>query len=207
MQNFRTCALAVLLPAGLGGCALLPSLDTLLPASEPVTVARLYNDDVRVPAPNGFCVDKTASDLNTGFAIMAPCASMGESAASPRNSAIITAQVGAKGSAVVENNEATLAAFLETDAGAALLSPDEVAVKSTASSANDVRVAFEVVSEVAGTTGAIRRAFLDVGDRLVTLSVRSLTEAPLANTVARFMLADLVTATQRANTQRQETAE
>ena len=191
--------LATVLPVLLTGCA------DLYSSSGPVSVASLRGGDIIVAAPAGLCVDAQASDLLAGFALMAPCVTLQGQDTAKSTSAVVTVQAGLAGSASVIGSEQTLVTLFESDEGAALLSDtgnsSAVNVTSTASNPNDVRVAFDEkgAATIAGTTGTVRRAFFDVGSRLVTISVRSLVGDPLTNRAGRDLLVTLVGAIKQAN--------
>lgn len=203
MLKLKTITLALFVPAALSGCAsIFAPLQDLLPDLAPETEARLFSGAVVLPAPDGFCLDPEISRARAGFALFAPCANIVEGGDAPSANAIITVQAGQADTAVVRGSEDTLAAFLETPDGAAMLG-DAVSVTSTASADNEVRVAFDETggATMSGTTARVRRAFFDIDDRVVTVSVRSLTSAPLTNRAGRFLLKDVVAAAKRANDQ------
>ena len=198
MKRLKLIALAALLPAVLAGCAL------HLPPLEDNTEIALRGGAVVVPAPEGFCIDNEASNARAGFAMLAPCIAVTGTGEVPNNAAIVTVQVGAAGSATVSGAEDAFVTLLESDAGAGLLGDSAagrtVTVLSTASTENDVRVAFEETpASIDGTTGTVRRALFDIGENFVTVTAHSIQFRPLSARAGRGLLIDLVGFIKEAN--------
>lgn len=185
---------------GLAGCAEL----NLNGAQTPVQQAALLGGAVGVAGPAGYCVDLADSQLIRGFALLAPCATLGLSGVdAARSAGIITVQAGRIGTAAVSGSEPALAGFLESDAGAALLSDsaDGVSVLSTSSTDNKVVVHFEDSSgtPIAGTQDEAWRGFVDIEGRLVTISARGLASQPLESETGAALLDAAITAMLAAN--------
>lgn len=165
---------------GLAGCGEL----NLNGDPAPVKQAALLGGAIGVAGPAGYCVDLADSQLVRGFALLAPCATLGiEDAEAPRHAGIVTVQAGRIGTASVAGSEPALAGFLETEAGAALLSDNAngVNVIGTSTANNEVTVQFEDLSgtPIAGTQDTAWRGFIDIDGRLVTISARGLVAQPL----------------------------
>ncbi|WP_242650560.1 dihydroxy-acid dehydratase [Cognatiyoonia koreensis] len=172
----------------------------------PVKRAALLGGAVGVQGPEGYCVDINDSRLVRGFAILAPCATLGLSGAvNVSRPAVITVQAGRIGTAAITGSEPAFAGLLETPAGAALLSrsgdPATVEIIETGSSANKVTVYFEDKegTPVPGTQNREWRAFVDINGRLVTISARGLQVAPLAAEAGKGLLNEVVAAMMNAN--------
>ena len=176
--------------AALAGCE--PVLDAAGPPPPSVRLANAVN----VQGPAGYCVDPVVTDPRQGFALLAACAAMtaDDSDTYPDSIALITVQVGNAGSAVVQGQEEAFAAFMDTPQGAALLSASAiggpVAVRVTQTDPNAVAVYTEDAEEpgIAGTQPQAWRLFTDVGDRLVTISVRGLNDAALSQAQSRALV-------------------
>lgn len=188
---------------GLAGCADL-DLSSLGGDPAPVQQAALLGGAVGVAGPAGYCVDLADSRLTRGFALLAACETLGlEDIDAPRSAGIITVQAGRVGTAAVAGSEPALVGFLESDAGAALLSDttEGVSVLSTSSTDNQVTVQYEDLagSPIAGTQDSAWRAFVDIDGRLVTISARGLAEQPLGATAGEQLLEAAVDAMLGAN--------
>ena len=94
----------------LAGCAGLPAAQLAM-----------FDGNVVTVGPNGYCADAVASRPDKGFAIFAPCATLGASGAATALSAITTVQVGDSGSAIVQSDPAGFAAVLSEDTGPKIL--------------------------------------------------------------------------------------
>lgn len=165
---------------GLAGCGNL----NIAGEPEPIRQAALLGGAVGVAGPAGYCVNLKDSRLTRGFAMLAPCGTLGQKDAElPRFPGIVTVQAGRLGSAAVAGSEPALAGFLQTAAGAALLSEGTTGVNvlGTSLGTNKVTVQFQNTggSPMVGTQDMAWRAFVDIDGRLVTISVRGLTAQPL----------------------------
>ena len=154
---------------------------------EGIRTLALLDGAVRARGPEGYCIDQGASDARRGFAILAGCALMAPDAAvMPSLDGLITVQFGQEGTASVTGNEEGFAAFLRSDAGRGLLSrtgdlatvPDVV----TVTDASAVLARFEDAggAGIPNTGGQQWRGFLDIGGRLVTVTVLSFDRNPLS---------------------------
>lgn len=154
----------------------------------------LVDGDVIAQMPAGYCVDIAASRARDGFAVVAPCATLGEAEAAPLAIGIATIQVGAGGTASVAGNETQMRDFFSSDAGAVLLSSDgragSIDVISARASSGRVSVHFKdsETPPIAGQQDEEWRAFKDVNGRLVTIALRGLAAAPLDANMAGWLL-------------------
>ena len=145
----------------------------------------LADGDVIATSPAGYCVDGGSSQPDAGFAVLAPCATLGASAAAPAVIGVATIQVGPQESGSILDDEVALSDFLITDAGNALLSSDgvgdDVTVLSTQAFSNQVMVHFvdAGLPPLAGLQSEEWRTFTQANGRLVTIAVRGLAQAPL----------------------------
>ena len=190
-----------ILAGGLAACT--PMLD----ASGPPPLSVRLANAVTVQGPQGYCVDPVVTRPWEGFALLAACAAMtaDEGDAYPPAVALITVQVGAAGSAVVAGQEDDFAAFMDTPQGAALLSASAiggpVAVRVTQTDPNAVAVYTEDAGDpgIAGTQPQAWRLFTDIGDRLVTISVRGLSDVALSQAASRALLDSTLAVLRAAN--------
>jgi hypothetical protein len=185
-------------------------------ACAPVAPAKsvvLSGGDVVATTPPGYCVDAQTSQPANGFAVLAPCATLGSADVPPAVVGVATVQVGPPDSGTVTGAEIALRDFLITDAGNALLSTagdgEDITVLSTQAFDSRVMVHFtdEGAAPIAGLQSEEWRAFTDVNGRLVTIAVRGLAVAPLQDgpgaALLKLILAGLKAAT---NTIAQEPA-
>lgn len=170
--------IAFLLVLGLSGC-------TLASNGEAVRTLSLSDSEIVVQAPDGYCIDLATSRPSDGFAAMAGCALVSSDTVMPSKDAWITVQTGAPGTAAVSGNEATLRSLLSTASGVALLSargkPTDITVRSLMSRDRAVIVRFSdsATAPFPGLANDEWRAFLDLRDRLVTVTVRGFARSPL----------------------------
>lgn len=145
----------------------------------------LVDGDVIATSPAGYCVDQGSSQPDAGFAVLAPCATLGARVAAPTVIGVATVQVGPQDSGSILDEEIALRDFLITDAGNALLSSDgvgdDVTILSTQAFNSQVMVHFFDLGlpPLAGLQGEEWRAFTQANGRLVTIAVRGLAQAPL----------------------------
>lgn len=175
------------------------------PQGEGVRAVALYDGAVRVQGPEGYCVDRAASRARSGFAVLAGCGLLAPQDAMPALDGFLTVQFGEAGSAGVAGREAELRALLSTPAGAALLSrtgvPETVTLERTEAGRGIVVVEF-ADSAPAGPEGLEPgewRAFLDIGGRMATLSLRAFSRAPLDRDAGRRLLSQAVSALRAVN--------
>jgi len=197
---WRTITLWAALGFGLAAC------EPVGLSGPPAPTVRLMGDVV-VASPDGYCVDPVVTRPWQGFALLAACAAMtaDETDVYPNAIALMTVQVGAASSAVVTGQEEDFRAFLETPQGAALLSASAIggpiAVRQTASAANAVAVYTEDVGPpgVVGTQPEAWRLFTDIKGRLVTVSVRGLSDVPLSRAGSRALLDQMLSLLRAGN--------
>ncbi|WP_322890406.1 MULTISPECIES: dihydroxy-acid dehydratase [unclassified Yoonia] len=160
-----------------------------LAACDPVGVAQpvaLLGGDLVATPPAGYCADPVSSRLRAGFAVFAPCVTLGTDAPVPQVLGVATVQAGDAGSAMVAGAETGLRDFLISPQGAGLLSKggsgETVSVVSSQAFGGRVVVHFRDTGEppMDGLGPDEWRAFTDVNGRLVTVSVRGLDDAPLS---------------------------
>ena len=192
------------LALGLTACAPLGT-----PTGAPAPVARLASGIV-VTGPQGYCVDPEISRPARGFAFLAACAALDPASevAAPGALALITVQSGAPRSATVRGSETAFRDFLRTEEGTALLGAGDiggpVALLSSDVSENTVAVYTRnrAPGAIAGTQAESWRLFTDLGDRVVTVTVRGIAEAPLSRTGSRDLLETTLRALRAANPER-----
>lgn len=159
-----------------------------LAACDPVGVAQpvaLLTGDLVVTPPAGYCSDPVSSRLRAGFAVFAPCVTLGTDAPVPSIIGVAIVQAGDTGSAMVTSGETGLRDFLTSPQGAGLLSKGSgatISVISSQTSGGRVIVHFRdtAAPPMDGLGPDEWRAFTDIGGRLVTVSVRGLDDAPLS---------------------------
>lgn len=191
---------------GLAGCAdgvggfsmpsfpALPAIFGTTPDVAPTPKLALFSGDVTAVGPKNYCVDPIASKPAQGFAIFAPCVTLGVDDAMPAVSAIVTLQVGSADSATVTDDPAGLAAVLTSDRGPVILArggdAETVVVQSVQSKPDRVTVYFtdEAPAFIEGAQEAEWRSFVDIADRLITVSVRGFDAAPLSEPVGAGLL-------------------
>jgi hypothetical protein len=191
-------ALFLALVAGLAAC------DTPLPGQATRSLA-VAGGAVRVQGPDGYCVDTTTSRPETGFAVLGACSLLGAGGGAPSSDGFVTIQVGDPGSAIVAGSEGDLATLLRTPQGAALLTDKGNATTVTINQLDrgvglvSVRFSDRAPPPVDGLMAEEWRAFLDIGDRLVTIGVRGYTRAPLTAGQSQQILYGTVAALRAAN--------
>ena len=159
-----------------------------LAACDPVGVAQpvaLLTGYLVVTPPAGYCADPVSSRLRAGFAVFAPCVTLGTDAPVPSIIGVAIVQAGDTGSAMVTSGETGLRDFLTSPQGAGLLSKGSgatISVISSQTSGGRVIVHFRdtAAHPMDGLGPDEWRAFTDIGGRLVTVSVRGLDDAPLS---------------------------
>ena len=159
-----------------------------LAACDPVGVAQpvaLLTGDLVVTPPAGYCADPVSSRLRAGFAVFAPCVTLGTDAPVPSIIGVAIVQAGDTGSAMVTSGETGLRDFMTSPQGAGLLSKGSGATISVISSQTSggrviVHFRYTAAPPMDGLGPDEWRAFTDIGGRLVTVSVRGLDDAPLS---------------------------
>ncbi len=179
------------------------------PISVPLTTGvpafAMLDGAVNVRGPEGFCVDTGISRPARGFAVMAACGLISDLPTVPAIEGLITVQVGAEGSAVVGGSEETMRTLLQSEPGVQLLAsngrPGSITIDRIDTRPGLVVVHFTDTAPpvVAGVERIEWRAFLDLGDRLATISVRGFTRAPLRRDTGLLLLDQAVFTLQAAN--------
>ncbi|MBQ1202402.1 MAG: dihydroxy-acid dehydratase [Loktanella sp.] len=174
---------------------------TALAACDPVGVAEpvaMLNGDLVVTPPAGYCADPVSSRLRAGFAVLAPCMTLGTEAPLPAILGVATVQAGDPSSAMVAGDESDLRNFLVSPQGAGLLgtpgSGGTISVLSSQAFDGRVTVHFRDsgTPPLDGLGPDEWRAFTDLGGRLVTVSVRGLAEVPLSASRGASLLDQMV---------------
>ena len=170
-----------------------------------VRTISLFDGDVRVRAPEGYCIDQEASQADTGFTVMAGCALVSSAAIMPEIDGLLTVQVAATDSAMVAGAEAELLELLESDGGRTLLSSggdaEQVTVDQVQALAGVIEVYFHDTDPNMheGLGFDQWRAFFDMNGRLVTVGVRGYRRAPLSKAAGSRLLRLTVAALRDAN--------
>ena len=158
-------------------------------------------------APAGYCVDPGSSQLANDFAMLAPCATLGQSIATPDIVGIATIQVGPSDSGRIAADELVLRDFLITDDGVRLLTkannPDAVNVLSTQAFNDRVMIHFtdQGPPPLDGLQREEWRAFANINGRLVTIAVRGLAAAPLQDGPGATLLKQILAGVQAPPTE------
>ena len=152
-----------------------------------VTSMALFEGEVAVQTPNGYCIDTQTSRARAGFVVIAGCASVVDDINRKTMPGIVTVQLGEPGTALVEGGESELKAFLGSAEGRTLLGaqPAKLDAKN-----GRVEVYFNDGGEfpVAGMQPDEWRAFVDVAGRLVTLRIRASVSVPISADQAQTLL-------------------
>lgn len=170
----------------------------------PVKTIALSGGEVTATAPDGYCVDEQSSRPASGFAVLAPCTTLGVKSPGPAVTGVATVQVGAPDSGDAMNDETALEEFLTSDAGSALLSQtgvtEEITILSSQAINNEVTVHFldAGTPPLQGLQGEEWRAFIQTNGRLVTIAVRGLAQAPLRDGPGSGLLALMMTGVKAA---------
>ena len=155
--------------------------------------------NIIVQAPTGYCVDGPASEPETGFAVLGLCATLGGTQGTPGTAAVATIQIGPAGSGSVSGSETAMRDFLETPAGAAILSGSGQSntVSAVDARAADGRVTVQFSDSAPHSMAGLQthewRAFKDVNGRLVTIALRGLASAPLDDSTGIWLLNAITT--------------
>ncbi|KAA9006152.1 hypothetical protein [Histidinibacterium aquaticum] len=193
MTAMRGVALATAVLAA--GCATEQQLQ-----SPPPTSLALYDGALRAVGPTGYCAARGASQPTSGFAVFAPCSRLLGDAADPERDAVLTFQSGEPGSALVTGAVADLVALLEGPEGGALLTVDMPVVVASVETGDDVVfVEYSELGVEVETPPPLWRAFFDIGDRLVTASIRPVEGVDLGTEAERTLVGEAVDAMREAN--------
>ena len=196
---------ALIAPLLLAGCEGGPDFAAAFGAvtgRQGVAQVPLFSGEVQAAGPEGYCIDQQASELSSGFVVLAACPVISSTTTAPRTLGLVTIQFGEGGTASVTGNEDVLTALLSTDAGAALLVSGEGSLRGDVERA--IGAVYAYVEDTAPSPlGAVEagrwRAFADVNGRLTTVTAYGLGAAPISE-AAKFRLAQrAVAALQAAN--------
>lgn len=176
-------------------------------AARDVTVT---SDRIVVAGPEGFCVDPTATRQSgdTGFVLLGNCAAISNSRrdAQPAVPAVLTAAISGPGQTDrIADNLGGMEAFFRSAEGRELLSrsgrADAVTVLDTGISGDAFLLHAEDRSAGAidGVQSDYWRAYLDVGNRIATLSVLGLEGQALSPAQSQNTLNAFIAAVERAN--------
>ena len=176
-------------------------------AARDVTVT---SDRIVVAGPEGFCVDPTATRQSgdTGFVLLGNCAAISNSRrdAQPAVPAVLTAAISGPGQTDrIADNLGGMEAFFRSAEGRELLSrsgrADAVTVLDTGISGDAFLLHAEDRSAGAidGVQSDYWRAYMDVGNRIATLSVLGLEGQALSPAQSQNTLNAFIAAVERAN--------
>lgn len=187
---------------GLTGCGAGGGGALALFEQRAVTSIPVLGGAVTVRGPRGYCIDPGASRPDDGFAVMAGCARIAGDDGQPAIPAVLTLQAGAPGSAMVAAEGDALATLLSGPDGASLLAEGRaVAVDEIARAEGAILVSYTEPQQAEGASLAppLVRAFLDIGDRLVTISVRPVPDMPVTAAEERLLIGEAVATLRAAN--------
>ncbi len=198
------CLVAVALLAGCGGVFLFGG------GEDAPTEVAVTRDLVVITGPEGYCVDPTATrnTEDTGFVLMGNCAAIANSrrVVQPATPAVLTAAVSeASEGGRLADSMADLDAFFRSDDGLRLISragdAETVTVLDTLVEGDVFLLHASDTSDGAidGVQEEYWRAYLDIGNRLATLSVIALEDRALSRDESLETLRGFVTAVQQAN--------
>ena len=167
-------------------------------------------DRIVVTGPTGFCVDPTTvrDTADTGFVLLGNCAAIANSrsAGQPTTPAVLTATISEPSTGGrISDTIAELDSLFRSDEGRRLLSrsgePSSIVILETIRSPRVFLL--HAADQGAGAMQDVQpdywRAYLDVGPRLVTLSVLSTKDRSLSREESLSLLRSFVQAVQGAN--------
>lgn len=186
-------ALALALGIALAGCDI-PSGGAMAPRSVAVAGGSLV-----LAAPQGFCVDQTASrqDEAGAFVLFANCAALSNNPAAPQPAAPVVLTVAVSGAAPttpLAESFPQMQAFFASDAGRAALSRSgragSVEVLETQISDGMLLIKLSDRSQAGGPPVADEywRAITGIGGRILSLSVLPLRERPVDDARQRALI-------------------
>lgn len=153
-----------------------------------------------IRAPRGYCVSPETSRPADGFVTMAPCYIAAGSGNAPQYEGLITVQVGAAQSAIVQGNEAEMLAFLQDDAGLTVIA-DRPGLSTIGGQVHGSVVEILIQEGLSANISGVKphewRAFLDVDGRLVTIAVRPFALNPISDSEALELLRTATSRVQR----------
>ncbi len=165
----------------------------------PVRQIAVTSDQIILTAPEGFCVEPTATrdDGATGFALFGNCAviSNRRSAGQPEVLAILTASVSAADpNQTLQDAIPEMPRFFASDEGRSLLSragdADSVEILDSFHQGDVffLHAADSSASEMQDVRPDYWRSYFDVGNRIATLTVMGLDENPISSEVSLTLL-------------------
>lgn len=200
MSIWTSSAIFGAIALALAGCSSLGIAAATGPRAQTVTTGGMA---VTLAAPDGFCIDRRASRprANPPVVLFLPCG-----AEAPRRPAVLTATASAAvAGQSVAGSGAALQNFLRSEAGRAALSRDGRA-QSVAVIDSVIRDGALIVHlrdrsppPAPGLSPTYRRAFLNVGDALVSIAVLGVDADPMGNAQSRALLAAGIAAIRAAN--------
>lgn len=179
--------------------------------TSPVQAVSVTSDQVTVTGPEGFCVDpdSTRDNGDTAFVLMGNCAVISgrRSAGQPAVPAILTASVSeADPSQTLRDAIPELDTFFGSEEGRQLLSrageADTVEVLDSFHQGDVfyLRARDSSASEIQNVSADYWRSYLDVGDRIATLTVLGREDSPIPQDTSLQTLRSFTQAVQDANT-------
>lgn len=165
--------------------------------------------EIVIQGPAGFCVDRDASGQSgtVSFVLLASCVALGGEGKPPEDRAILTASVLPDGpkDAAARDSLRSLASFFTTEAGRAALARDgearSVQIAEIVAIGDTLLLRARDRAPLAGHRVAPEywRAILVRKERIISLSVLSLAEAPVDAAAKRRLLDDFVARVLAAN--------
>lgn len=165
----------------------------------------MFGGDMIAAGPPNYCVDRRVSRGRAGFAALAPCQMLGVEGPGVPAASIITVQAGAPDTATILGAETAFASVLKGGSGAALLSgsgdPATVSRLEAKAGKGVVTTVFEdsTPPPFPQVDSTVWRGFVDIKGRLVTVSLRSLTAAPISRAVGEALVIQTLSALVAAN--------
>ncbi|WP_368185261.1 hypothetical protein [Aestuariibius sp. HNIBRBA575] len=216
MRRFVTVCIAAMSLTGCGGLdlgkgladlSLLSNLTADDGTARGIQTLSLFDGDISLRGPDGYCIDRSASRTDTGFVVVAACARVSDAELLPSLDGFLTYQVGEPDTAIVNGSESSLADLMETEAGQALLAQsglaEDVEIIETQFISERVFVRFTDTSapDIEGMDASMWRAFLDVNNRLVTINLRPITGTDMSSWQGKSLIqsaADVLSDANRA---------
>ncbi len=184
----------------------LPSCTESLGGAQNSEVVVTQNQ-IRLAGPRGYCVDPNSvqNGETQAFAVFGNCAAISGSfrTVQPKDQAIALTSVTSLGldTPLVSDAPSAFLGLFDTDAGKAALSRSNDAAQITVQESfvqGDIvylRVDDQSPNRLPGAEPVFWRAYFDVGDSLVTISLHSFEDAPLSRDSSLGALQEFVTET------------
>lgn len=180
------------------------------PGADAPTQVAVTQDLVVVTGPEGYCVDPTATrnSEDTGFVLLGNCAAIANSrrVVQPAIPAVLTAAVAAPSAGGrLADSMADLDAFFRSEDGLRLISraSDPATVTILDTQIEGEAFLLHATDTSAGAIDGVQpdywRAYLDIGDRLATLSVIALEDRALTREESLETLRGFIAAVRLAN--------